>query len=158
MTYLKEITFNDYAVIFNNTAKNVERVKLHSSQPPKGDDIRFFRSDEGISYLCGDGYMGGLLRFNFRREENLSKLHQEQRVFKGGHFLDCYDGKLVELYKKQGFKIVARVPFNSDYAPKGWEEDKDLKRKPDVVFLSKRENVQINYLKNYDDAYNYARG
>ena len=58
MTYLKEITFNDYATIFNNTAKNVERVKLHSSQPPKGDDIRFFRSDEGISYLCGDGYMG----------------------------------------------------------------------------------------------------
>ena len=123
MQGLKEITFDEYIDIFNRVSKNVAKVRMNSSPPSYSDHIRFFKSSEGISYLGSDGYMGGLVRFNFANKENLSKQHQEQRIFKGGTFLDCYDGKLVELYKKQGFRVVARLPFNGDYAPKDWEED-----------------------------------
>ena len=73
--------------------------------------------------------MGGLLRFSFRGEENLSKLHQEQRCFKGGHFLDCYDGKLVELYKKQGFKIVGKGAFQFRLCTKGMGRRQRPKKK-----------------------------
>ena len=158
MQGLKEITFDEYTDIFNRVSKNVAKVRMNSTPPNYSDGIRFFKSSEGISYLGSDGYMGGLVRFNFANKENLSKQHQEQRIFKGGTFLDCYDGKLVELYKKQGFRVVARLPFNGDYAPKDWEEDEFLKYRPDVVFLSINQSIKIIYTNDYQEAYNHARG
>ena len=47
--------------------------------------------------------------------------------------LDAFDigGFLPNLYNRYGFKVVARVPFNREYAPPGW--DFDAAGEPDVV-------------------------
>ena len=49
--------------------------------------------------------------------------------------LDAFDvgGFLPNLYAKQGFKPIARVPWNDEYAPPGWPYDKA--GKPDVVLM-----------------------
>ena len=51
--------------------------------------------------------------------------------------LDAYDvnGFLPNLYSKIGFRPVARIAFNSDYAPPNWPYD--LAGKPDVVLMVK---------------------
>jgi hypothetical protein len=56
----------------------------------------------------------------------------------GGVKLDCFDTVLPELYGKHGFKAVARMPWNDEYAPSGWDKATFAKYnngEPDVVFM-----------------------
>ena len=52
-------------------------------------------------------------------------------VGNGGNKLDCFDGNLRTLYASVGFMPVSRVPFNREYAPEGWNYERD--GEPDVV-------------------------
>jgi predicted ABC-type ATPase len=52
----------------------------------------------------------------------------------GGRKLDCFDGYLTKLYSKHGFKPVSRVAFDRDYAPEGWNFERD--GEPDIVFFT----------------------
>ena len=68
------------------------------------------------------------------------------RIFEiGGRWLNCFDGRLVEIYSQFGFKERARVPFNPEFKPAGWDLDK--RGQPDIVFLrrSKFESICIQY-------------
>jgi hypothetical protein len=51
--------------------------------------------------------------------------------------LDAFDigGFLPNLYNRYGFRVVARVPFNREYAPPGW--DYESAGEPDVVLAVK---------------------
>ena len=51
----------------------------------------------------------------------------------GATKLDCFDGRLVELYSALGFREVDRVQWDDQYQPEGW--DKSLLGTPDVVFM-----------------------
>lgn len=55
-----------------------------------------------------------------------------QAVALGGNKLDCYGADLVKLYARYGFKPVARVAFNPEYANDGWTADKGS---PDIYFM-----------------------
>ena len=50
----------------------------------------------------------------------------------GGNKLDNFDGKLSKFYSGLGFIPVARVPFNTDYMPSGWNLEQFST--PDVIF------------------------
>lgn len=50
----------------------------------------------------------------------------------GGTKLDNFDGRLSRIYEKHGFIPVARVAFDRDYAPDGWNYERD--GTPDVIF------------------------
>lgn len=52
----------------------------------------------------------------------------------GGRTLDCYDGYLPGYYSQFGFKEDSRMKFNPDFAPPGWDFDKN--GMPDIVFMS----------------------
>lgn len=54
-------------------------------------------------------------------------------VQRGAKTLDCYDGHLTKLYVQHGFVPVARIKFNREYAPEGWDYDRF--DNPDVVFM-----------------------
>lgn len=59
-------------------------------------------------------------------------------VQEGGRRLDAFDTVLPALYAVHGFKPVARVRWNDEYAPEGWSKEtfKDFnKGEPDVVFM-----------------------
>ena len=59
----------------------------------------------------------------------------------GGRKLDCFDPALPRLYSEHGFKAVARIPFNDNYAPVGW--DYDLQGRPDVVFMVHDKSAEV---------------
>jgi len=53
-------------------------------------------------------------------------------VANGGRTLDCFDGKLVQIYSALGFREVRRESWNEEFRPDGWQ---DAWGKPDVVFM-----------------------
>ena len=52
----------------------------------------------------------------------------------GGDWLNCFNGKLVEIYKSLGFRPVCSTPFVDEFAPEDWPYEKY--GRPDIVFLS----------------------
>ena len=54
----------------------------------------------------------------------------------GGKTLDAFDGYLTDLYRQYGFVETGRLKFNDEFAPAGWNIDRD--GRPDVVFMAYR--------------------
>lgn len=66
-----------------------------------------------------------------------SMIRQATRL--GGHRLDCFDTVLPTLYADAGFVPVARLAWNDDYAPDGWDYQQFGQfngGRPDVVFMA----------------------
>ena len=57
-----------------------------------------------------------------------------EAIDRGGRTGDAFDGFLPGLYAQLGLEETGRVKFNDDYAPKGWDFDRD--DRPDVVFMA----------------------
>ena len=78
----------------------------------------------------------------------------------GGKKLDAFNTFLPGIYERVGFRPVARLPWNEDYAPAGW--DKEVFKKynngePDVVFFVHDSNYyggakDVPVVKDYDQA------
>lgn len=84
------------------------------------------KDDDIVSVFAGPEHKGG------------ADAVMQLAVQEGGRRLDAFDTVLPHLYAKHGFKAVARVPWNEEYAPEGW--DKNLfqaygKGEPDVVYM-----------------------
>lgn len=82
-------------------------------------------------------------------------------VRNGGSRLDCFDTFLPKIYGKAGFKPVARIPFDREYAPDGWDydwaSDFAVDGCPDVVFMVRDDSPHdVVDMESYDDAYVYA--
>ena len=78
----------------------------------------------------------------------------------GGLFMDNYDIYLTPIYEKAGYKVVARVPFNEEFAPEGWNaEDSPLKNKPDVVFMVRNDiaPAEEKFFTDGDEAQRYTQ-
>ncbi|MCD2114403.1 hypothetical protein LQ384_25160 [Rhodococcus rhodochrous] len=80
----------------------------------------------------------------------------------GGHRLDCFDTVLPDLYADAGFVPVARLKWNDDYAPDGWDYETFRTfndGRPDVVFMAydpdrvdgKYTPGAGEYVEDYDD-------
>lgn len=152
---MKNIDFDRYRQLLETAKVFDPRVCLHLDDVTDDEQRFYFESEEGISYLNADGFLGGLARFKAGNED-VGRTHQEHRILLGGTFLNCYDGKLVALYKRRGFYVVARIPFDKAFAPEGWELDSDLVKRPDVVFmgLDRRRSEGFD---NYFYAYNKVK-
>ncbi|CCY75331.1 hypothetical protein [Brachyspira aalborgi] len=62
----------------------------------------------------------------------------EMATAEGGRQLDCFDIYLTKIYEAHGFKPVAKMKWNDEYIPEGWNKDnfKDYNNgEPDVVFM-----------------------
>ena len=72
--------------------------------------------------------------FPSNKIENLFQI----AIRNGGKWLNGFDTVLPTIYRKYGFKTVARLAFNREFAPEGWNYDlfrKYNEGKPDVVFM-----------------------
>jgi hypothetical protein len=57
----------------------------------------------------------------------------------GGRRLDAFDTVLPHIYGQNGFRAVARLPWNEEYKPEGWQHDTFKAHnngRPDVVFMA----------------------
>lgn len=142
MQVIKEINFDEYLKLYQIAKENFKNVVFNLDTPINDKGTKFFKSSQGCSFLKG-GLLGGLFRFK-KGSEKIANIHQQNRILKGGYFLECFEGILSDIYKKQGFSIVSRIKFNPLLCAKNWEQNEVLKNCPNVVFMSlyKANNVQ----------------
>ena len=86
----------------------------------------------GMGIVTEDGNMIGMFKYDQSAKGTASAV-QGERIKKGGIKLDNFDGYLTRTYQKNGFRVVARVPFNEEFAPEGWNKEKH--GTPDVVMM-----------------------
>ena len=113
-------------------------------------DLSFYRDPDTALYLSGDGLAGTAVTANgdlvsvFKHPQAAVDKAEMQGILRDASeistTLDAFDinGFLPNLYAQFGFKPIARVPFNRDYAPKNWPYD--LAGEPDVVLMVRDPN------------------
>ena len=131
------------------------------------DGGKLFMTKDGLggAYLKADGYMGGLFKNPDSQLKAISGPLQAIRAREGGKFYDAFATRLEEIYVKNGWKPVARLDFDEQFAPEGWNDpDSPLRDKPDVVFFVKGEGKVGDGIRmsrgledDYDRAYDYAK-
>ena len=129
-------------------------------------ELGFYRDPETALYISQDGLAGtavtkdGDLVSVFKHPEAASSSAEMREILSDASeistTLDAFDieGFLPNLYAKFGFKPVARVKFNREYAPPGWPYD--LAGEPDVVMMVRDPNNVLpkgpeNYAKSRED-------
>jgi len=132
---------------------------------------KLFMTEDGKSgaYVTADGYMGGLFKQPGANRTQAAKVLQDARIEAGGKFFDAFginvdSGKgtnLEDIYIKNGFRPIARMTFNPEFAPKGWEKT-NLKNRPDNVFFVydptyKATKGEGQRIEDYDQAYELAK-
>ena len=121
-------------------------------------DINLYLSDDGESGF-GIKPNGDIVSvFSSSKEKGRSSYMLEMAISQGGRQLDCFDIYLTKIYETHGFKPVAKMKWDDEYIPEGWNKDnfKDYNNgEPDVVFMvydpnTKKDN-EIPYIVDYDD-------
>ena len=150
VTEEKEVTkeeYNSEQDFFQKTSPNAWAVDEVSEEVLDESDIREHEGTYGI--VTPDGDIKGL--FN----PNVAKLREGKEAKKGtlrglmaklvdagGTKLDNYDGRLTSLYEDLGFRVTSRTPFNEEFAPEGWNKEKD--GTPDVVAMVYDPNNELD--------------
>ena len=133
----------------------LDQVGLETAQTIASEGGKLFITEDGSAgaYVKADGYMGGMFKSPDSELKGVSNPLQKARVENGGKYFDAYGTELEDIYVKNGFKPVARVKFNPEYAPEGWDaENSPLKNQPDLVFFARgKGNVgDGKYVADYD--------
>lgn len=101
-------------------------------------DINLYLSDDGESGF-GIKPNGDIVSvFSNSKEKGRSSYMLEMAISQGGRQLDCFDIYLTKIYEAHGFKPVAKMKWNDEYIPEGWNKEnfKDYNNgEPDVVFM-----------------------
>ena len=109
-------------------------------------DINLYLSDDGESGF-GIKPNGDIVSvFSSSKEKGRSSYMLEMAISQGGRQLDCFDIYLTKIYETHGFKPVAKMKWNDEYIPEGWNKDnfKDYNNgEPDVVFMAYDPNNDI---------------
>jgi len=138
----------------------------------KGGGAIYSTSDNKAgAYIKRDGYMGGLWKSPESTLSGVSKPLQDvsnNLAKKWGMvsgFFDAYATDLERQYVENGWKPVARVKFNPEFAPEGWnDEGSPLIDQPDIVFFVEGKGsvgdgkMYDNYMEAYSVAENLAKG
>jgi len=117
-------------------ALQVDLVTPEMAEEILADGGKLYIAKDGSAgaYVKGDGYMGGLFK-----DPTVGKNRATSVIFDllrkdGGRFFDAYATHLEDIYTRNGFRPIARLDFDEQYAPKNWEKS-NLISKPDVVFF-----------------------
>lgn len=90
-----------------------------------------------IGYVEKNGYFGGLVKNPTYDVGGVQKALTLAAVENGATHLECYATFLEGNNINMGFAPVARIAFNEEFAPEGWDsEQSSIKDKPDIVFMA----------------------
>ena len=154
----------------NKMFLQVDPLTVEDAQKIIDDGGKLFMSKDGLAgaYVKADGYMGGLFKNPDSQLKAVSNPLQTARARAGGLFYDAFATNmspnkrfagLEELYVSNGWKPIARLDFNPEFAPEGWDDaDSPLRNQPDVVFFVRGEGKvgEGVRLTDYMEAYDYA--
>lgn len=135
MAELRPISGVDfYSLVVQTKMMMVEPLcfNLHIFLPSEYETMRCF------AYRYGPRAAGFAIREDGELVNVFSLTHGrgdeivQQAIREGAKRLDCYDGHLVRLYKRNGFVETGRVPWDWQYADPRWRKEWG---EPDVVFM-----------------------
>lgn len=104
------------------------RVDVHEVSDYKGDKLFVSRGGSCVA-VEPDGNIISVCRNDDDTVRGSDLL--KHAIKNGGDRLDAFSG-LYYFYVKQGFEPVSWVPFNEEYAPEGWNKNRD--EKEPVIF------------------------
>ena len=99
----------------------------------KGQKIYFSEDSTVGGAVTKDGDMGNL--FNNGGPKGAAQEVLIDMIKGGGKTADAFEGYLTTLYANFGLQETGRMKFNPEYAPPGWNYERD--DNPDVVFLAR---------------------
>lgn len=113
------------------------------------------------AFVDSTGYMGSLFKNPKSKVKGVAKTLQDIRIKDGGRWFDAFGTHLEDIYIKNGFRPIARMKFNEEYAPEGWKNT-NLKNKPDLVFFAydpegKYSKGEGEYFDDWDKAVNFTK-
>lgn len=85
-----------------------------------------------------DGDIVSVGKANGSNESRWGKRAIEIATKNGGDHLDCFETFLPHIYGAAGMRPVARVPFDDEFKPEGWDYDlydEYNKGRPDIIFM-----------------------
>jgi hypothetical protein len=102
--------------------------------------MRMFSTPEGDAgfALKGDDIVS-VFKHPKAPYRNVTKSMLDLAKSQGGRRLDAFDTVLPHLYGQSGFRAVARLPWNEEYKPEGWNHNDFINHnhgRPDVVFMA----------------------
>lgn len=116
---------------------NGAAVTLHS--PNDYSHMRLFTTPDRLAGFALDGgNIVSVFKNPTSKIKNFAGKALALATQNGGRQLDCFDTALPRIYSESGFRAVARLAFNDEYKPEGWDYDrfKDYNGgRPDVVFM-----------------------
>lgn len=115
-------------------------------------DINLYLSEDGESCF-GIKPNGDIVSvFSSSKEKGRSSYMLEMATAEGGRQLDCFDIYLTKIYEAHGFKPVAKMKWNDEYIPEGWNKDnfKDYNNGEPALTAGSRHVVFMAYDPNND--------
>ncbi|MCZ9635299.1 hypothetical protein [Rhodococcus sp. BH5] len=131
--------------------------------------MRLFVTDDGRSGIAlKDDEIVSVFSHRDSNHPRAANSMLETAVTAGERRLDCFDTALPEIYARSGFVPVARLKWNDDYAPEGWDYRTYAPfngGRPDVVFMahnpasvdSTYQRGSGRYVDSYDDGTDAVR-
>lgn len=121
---LNQVTSAHFAEVFGFVRNDSPVVREMTSTFDEIEGTRYFLGDQGR--YANFGYAirpDGELVYVFSEVKGMGNHIMMDAVSKGAVYLDCFDGYLVTLYSRHGFRVVKRV--------ENWTPGE-----PDVVYMS----------------------
>jgi hypothetical protein len=111
--------------------------------------------EDGSVVVSKEGDIKGLFKRASSKAKGVAQKLLQKAIDAGGKKLDNFDTYLTPIYKKAGFRVVSRIPFNEEYAPDGWNKEKH--GTPDVVAMVYDPNNELNIEERTFEDYDEAR-
>jgi hypothetical protein len=111
--------------------------------------------EDGGVVVSKEGDIKGLFKRTSSKAKGVAQKLLQKAIDAGGKKLDNFDTYLTPIYKKAGFRVVSRIPFNEEYAPDGWNKEKH--GTPDVVAMVYDPNNELNIEERTFEDYDEAR-
>ena len=116
-------------------------------------DINLYLSEDGESGF-GIKPNGDIVSVfsNNKAEGGRSHYMLEMATAEGGRQLDCFDIYLTKIYEAHGFKPVAKMKWNDEYIPEGWNKEnfKNYNNGEPALTAGRRHVVFMAYDPNND--------
>jgi hypothetical protein len=122
------------------TRKNPYAASVHVYDEAEYRQMRLLVTDDGKAGVAiKDDEVVSVFAHKDCAHSDVAQSMLRQSTMLGGRRLDCFDTVLPTLYADAGFVPVARLAWNDDYAPDGWDYqlfDTFNGGRPDVVFMA----------------------
>lgn len=147
-----------YNAIMSAKDENDHSAFLTSYEQDDYKDMELFIVNAGAAGMAikNDGDIVSVFKNpDMAKKDDIDKINRIlllTAVKNGGLKMDCFDGFLPSLYCRYGFRPVCKLKFNDEYAPEGWNFERD--GRPDVVFMaSLGDDYDTVVAKNADNEY-----